>query len=51
LNKVLKKIARLLLWFPVMAHATSAPLPLPVQSALKYRNIPEDALSVYVEEV
>ena len=27
------------------------PLPLPVQSALNYRNVPDDALSVYVEEV
>ena len=33
------------------AAATTAALPLPVQSALDYRNVPQDALSVYVEEV
>ena len=45
------KIALLILWLPALAHASSASLPLPVQSALSYRNIPPDALSVYVEEV
>ena len=31
--------------------SVGAELPLPVQSALNYRNVPDDALSVYVEEV
>jgi len=31
--------------------AIGASLPLPVQSALNYRGVPDDALSIYVEEV
>jgi D-alanyl-D-alanine carboxypeptidase/D-alanyl-D-alanine-endopeptidase (penicillin-binding protein 4) len=38
----------LLLLSPLIAGAE---LPLPVQSALNYRNVPDDALSIYVEEV
>ena len=51
MDTVLRKLALLLLWFPALAYAASASLPLPVESALSYRKIPQDALSIYVEEV
>ena len=35
----------------VTPFAFGAELPLPVQSALNYRAVPDDALSIYVEEV
>ncbi len=35
----------------VARFAVGAELPLPVQSALNYRGVPDDALSIYVEEV
>jgi D-alanyl-D-alanine carboxypeptidase/D-alanyl-D-alanine-endopeptidase (penicillin-binding protein 4) len=35
----------------VTSIAGAAELPLPVQSALNYRGVPDDALSIYVEEL
>ena len=35
----------------VTSLASAADLPLPVQSALNYRGVPDDALSIYVEEL
>ena len=43
-------IAILLFLFPVVAMAQSG-LPLQVQNVLGYRNIPDDALSIYVEDL
>ena len=35
---------------PAMAAASST-LPVPVSNALSYRNVPEEALSIYVEDL
>ena len=43
-----RSLIALLLVAPV---AIGAELPLPVQSALNYRGVPDDALSIYVEEI
>ena len=43
-----RKLIALLLVAPI---AFGAELPLPVQSALTYRGVPDDALSIYVEEL
>jgi D-alanyl-D-alanine carboxypeptidase/D-alanyl-D-alanine-endopeptidase (penicillin-binding protein 4) len=47
-NNWLLRIVLLLL--PAAAIADSA-LPLPVRNALAYRNVPDDALSIYVEDL
>ncbi len=41
-------VAGLLLF---MSAASAVELPLPVQSALNYRSVPDNALSIYIEEV
>lgn len=51
MNNVTRQLALLLLSFPALVQADTASLPLPVQNALNYRNVPHEALSIYVEEV
>ena len=50
MNKTPLVIAALILTVSGVALAEST-LPLPVQNALDYRNVPGDALSIYVEEL